>query len=203
MTSSTLTTSLDQSSTSLNVWSIQRESTRPSHRLQPLDDSAAPNELIDTDEGQNEPVSDAKELSEKPPGAPFPAKLIVAHRWDIGQKYYECIKYLIDWINAKLADPKSLGESFMEEGGSTKKFIDIWPAFFQKMVKEETMGLVERLQTGLKVPKSASRIKGCLHFEYGVVSATIELVPTESIYQADSDSSIDRALLVSSLLLSL
>lgn len=106
---------------------------------------------------------------EIPPGAPFPMRLVVAHRWDIGVKFYEHLKFLIDWIDERIKDPEETGEEFMRGGGSSMKFGSIWQDFFLRMVESESNGIIERLQYGLKVKKQADRVHQCLHFEYGRV----------------------------------
>lgn len=102
-------------------------------------------------------------------GAPFPMELIVAHSWDIGVKFYQHIKFLIDWINKRLEDPEETGEDFMRPGGSGMMFHTIWLDFFLRMVETESSGIIERLQYGLKVRKDAHRVHQCLHFQYGQV----------------------------------
>lgn len=114
--------------------------------------------------------TDSDSENERPPGAPFPLPLIVAHRWDIGVKFYEHLKHLLDWIDKRLEDdPDGTGEEFMLSGGSSMKFASIWQDFFLLMVESESNGIIERLQYGLKVKKNADRIHQCLHFEYGQV----------------------------------
>lgn len=82
------------------------------------------------------------------------------------------MKFLVDWIDSKLDSTDTddaLGEEFMEPEGTTKKFILIWETFFTRMVDRETMGLIERLQYGLKIRREPERIQQCLEFSYGIV----------------------------------
>lgn len=132
-----------------------------------------PTLLDGSSEGDNSVEYNTDSEDEKPLGAPFPSRLLVAHRWDIGVKLYEHMKFLLDWIEKRLEDdPDGTGEEFMCSGGSSMKFTSIWPDFFLRMVESESNGMIERLQYGLKVKKDANRIHQCLHFTYGEVRSS-------------------------------